>query len=62
MEIFDLFKGMGKNKGEKTKYINRLAFPVLRDSEFENYKKSSSGFPSFGLSFNSDFQNDYLKK
>ena len=62
MEIFDLFRDIGKNKGEKTKYINRLAFPVLRDSEFENYKKSSSGLPSFGLSFNSDFQNDYLKK
>ncbi len=56
LEIFDLFRDIGKNKGEKTKYINRLAFPVLRDSEFENYKKSSSGLPSFGLSFNSDFK------
>ena len=57
-----MFRDIGKNKGEKTKYINRLAFPVSRDSEFENYKKFSSGLPSFGLSFNSDFQNDYLSK
>ena len=38
IEIFDLFRDIGKNKGEKTKYINRLAFPVSRDFEFENYK------------------------
>ncbi len=62
IEIFDLFRNMGKNKCEKTKYINRLALPVLKDSEFEKYKKTSSGLPSFGLSFNSDFKNDYLIK
>jgi len=62
IEIFNLFKDIGKNKFEETKYIHRLALPVLKDSEFEKYKKSSCGLPSFGLSFNSAFQNDYLKK
>ena len=62
IEIFELFKDFGKNKAEETKYINRLALPVFKDSEFQKYKKFSSGLPSFGLSFNSDFQNNYLIK
>ncbi len=62
IEIFDLFNDLGKNKGEIIKYINRLAFPVFKDSESEKYAKISSGLPSFGLSFNSEFKNNYLTK
>ena len=62
IEIFDLFKNLGKNKSEETKYINRLALPVFKDLEFHKYKTFSSGLPSFGLRFNSDFQNIYLTK